>query len=250
MAVAKQAIPAMRAADPNCTIVGPAVESIESPAQSWLTTCFQQGLLNLVDAVSVQPYRSASPETAVNDYAAVKSLITEYHRHGSIPIVSSEWGYSATTVTAQTQGDYLARMYLVNLSQGIPLSIWYDWKNDGTDPNNNEQNFGTVTADYVPKAAYAEMQLLTHSLEGESFYQQLNDGNSDDWLLIFRTVSGQQTLAAWTAGIAHTITVPTWGSLNLTSTPLYVNPVAEPDAGALLATGLIGVLAYGWWKRR
>ena len=56
----------------------------------------------------------------------------------TLPIVSSEWGYSTGTVgtaytpvaTAQLQGDYLARMMLVNLSQGIPLSIWYDWKND------------------------------------------------------------------------------------------------------------------------
>ena len=46
--------------------------------------------------------------------------------------------------TAQLQGDYLARSWLVNLSQSIPLSIWYDWKNDGTDPTDPEDNFGTV----------------------------------------------------------------------------------------------------------
>ena len=30
-------------------------------------------------------------------------------------------------ITAQVQGDYLARMMLVNISQGIVLSNWYDF---------------------------------------------------------------------------------------------------------------------------
>jgi polysaccharide biosynthesis protein PslG len=41
------------------------------------------------------------------------------------------------------------------LLNGIPLSIWYDWKNDGRDPDDGEQNFGTVTDDLQPKPAYA-----------------------------------------------------------------------------------------------
>ena len=41
---------------------------------------------------------------------------------------------AGTMVTAQTQGDYLARIFLVNLSQGIPLSFWYDWRSNGPAP--------------------------------------------------------------------------------------------------------------------
>ena len=73
MAMVKQAIPAMRTADPNCTIVGPALAGIDT---SFLTTCCQQGLLNLVDAVSVHPYRWSptveNPETLVSDYSIHK----------------------------------------------------------------------------------------------------------------------------------------------------------------------------------
>ena len=74
-------------------------------------------------------------------------MIHTYHPNGTMPIVSSEWGYSTAMpgITAQLQGDYLARTFLINISQGIVQSNWYDFANDGTDPNNMEDNFGTMT---------------------------------------------------------------------------------------------------------
>ena len=85
-----------------------------------------------------------------------------------------------------------------------------------------------VETDLTPKPAYNEIQLLTHSLSGETYNSKLSDGNSSDWLLVFQTPSGQQTLAAWTTGSAHTVTVSGWGTLHLTSTPFYVNPTLLP----------------------
>ena len=123
-ALVKKASPAIRAADPTAAILAPALSNTDSTARTWLQSCFQDGLLNYVDAVSVHPYSASTPEAVVPDYAAINSLITQYHPSGSIPIVSSEWGWSTTQVTAQQQGDYLARMFLVNFSQGIPLSCW------------------------------------------------------------------------------------------------------------------------------
>ena len=55
---------------------------------------------------------------------------------------------------------------LANLLNNVPLSIWYDWKNDGTDANDAEHNFGTVFPDLQPKPAYRAMQTLTHELSG------------------------------------------------------------------------------------
>ena len=71
MALANKAIPAMRAADPNCTIVAPAFANMTGNT-SWLTTCFQKGLLNLVDGVSVHPYQS-TPEAVVSIYGTWES---------------------------------------------------------------------------------------------------------------------------------------------------------------------------------
>ena len=94
MALAQQVIPAMRQADSGCTIVAPALSGITSVTNtSYLQSCIQQGLLNLVDAVSVHPYRATNPETVVSDYAAVRTMMQTYGGK-TMPIVSSEWGYS------------------------------------------------------------------------------------------------------------------------------------------------------------
>jgi hypothetical protein len=110
-------------------------------------------------------------------------------------------------------------MYLINLSQGIPISIWYDWIDDGTDPTDSEDNYGTVTTNYTPKPAYQEMQLLTSNLQGLSYARQLPSA-SGDYLLAFSSGS-QETVAAWTTGSSHSVTV--FGqSVTISSTPLYV----------------------------
>ena len=83
------------------------------------------------------------------------------------------------------------------------------------------------------------MQLLTRSLNGETFTSKLNDHNSNDWLLVF-TGGGHTTLAAWTTGSSHTVTVSGWGTLHLTSTPFYVNPTLLPGDANL--DGTVNVL--------
>jgi polysaccharide biosynthesis protein PslG len=161
-------------------------------------------------------------------------MIRKHHPNGDLPILSSEWGWHVgqgglrPTPTPEKQGDFLARSFLVNLSQNIPLSIWYDWKNDGRDPKEGEHNFGTVTADREPKPAYKEMQRLAAALKGKTFAKRLASPSpsqpENDWLLVFASTDGQQTLAAWTTGDLRDVVVPGWSTLHLTSTPLYVSP--------------------------
>ena len=216
--------------------MGPSVSWIDTSYNGFLRPCISGGILNYVDALSVHPYREYTtqppdiPETVANgdsySYAAVRNLMQTYG-HKTLPLAATEWGYSSSYpgMTDQIQGDYLARMFLVNMSQNIPLTTYYDWSNDGWDPTVPAENYGMVTAyaNLVPKPAYWECQLLTSSLKGETFSKRLNDGNTNDWLLVF-SGGGHTTLAAWTTGTADTPIVPGWGTLHLTSTPYYVNP--------------------------
>lgn len=254
MALANQAIPEMRKTDPRCTIVAPALSTSGSASEvnyftdtAFLDVCFgygrshpgQKGLLDLVDALSVHPYRSYphGPETVPPQYELFRSLMRQHGK--TLPLVAAEWGYSTGTKnsaftpvpTAEVQGNYLARMCLVNLSQRIPLTIWYDWKDDGcaaqpNEPIEYEWAFGMTTMSDVKKPAYRAMQLLTKSLRGTTFSSRLPSA-PNDWLLAFKTVDGRQTLAAWTTGDAHTVHVAPWGCLNLTPIPSYTNPVPE-----------------------
>ena len=113
----------------------------------------------------------------------------------------------------------------------------------------------------MPTPAYNELQLLTKSLRGETFSTRLTSGfglnSSSDWVLEFTAPNGQETLAAWTTGSAHTAHVyfmSRWTQLNLTSTPFYVNPSTVPEPGTiplLLMAGGLFSLVYRrrvWWR--
>ena len=165
MALAKATLPGSSPADPQATIIAPATATID---MRFLEVCFQRGLLELVDGVSVHPYRGGPPETVAGEYERLRALVARYAPKGkrNIPILSGEWGYTVTEMPPEKQGQYLLRQFLVNLLNGVPLSIWYDWHDDGQNSKDVEHNFGTVTWDYKPKPAYHAAQTLIKELRG------------------------------------------------------------------------------------
>ena len=119
--------------------------------------------------MSVHPYRSSSPESVEEDWTALEKLIAQYAPpEKSIYLISSEWGYSSQTggLSATMQADYAVRQYLINIASSANLSIWYDWKNDGSNRTYNEDNFGTVHQNLQPKAAYKAIEKVAKLLHG------------------------------------------------------------------------------------
>ena len=198
---------AMREAEPQAAIIGPASSGF--PWQ-FLETFLKSGMLESLDAVSVHPYRNphSPPETAASDYQKLRALIERYappSKKDRIPILSGEWGYSTFKrgVSLETQAAFAARQQLANLLNGVPLSIWYDWKNDGADLNENEHNFGTVLPDLTPKPAYVAIQTLTGELAGYRIARRLAVPSDKDYVLLCTNQAGEQELAAWTLGEPH-----------------------------------------------
>jgi len=226
MALAKAVFPAIREADPGALRVAPATSGI---AFDFLEECFRQGLLQLVDGVTVHPYRQDSPETVAPDYERLRALIARYRPdRPDIPILSGEWGYSSVwnDFDAQRQGQYLPRQFLINVSLGVPLSIWYDWHDDGPNPKESEHHFGTVTLDYKPKPAYRAMQRLVRALRGMRFVKRIESA-PDDYLLLFSD-GARWTVAAWTIAAPHELELIPGRKVFLTGDPRYL---AVPKGG-------------------
>jgi hypothetical protein len=208
---------ALRENTPDATYIGPAGAMI---GLGFLKECFAAGLLNYWDAVSVHPYRQRVPESTATEYAELRKLIATYAPKGkSIPIIAGEWGYSGTWLwpgmSNTLQANLLAREFLSDLAEGVPLTIWYDWRNDGTDPNNQEANFGLVEFPYQkgrgpvfkPKPAYFALQTLARALSGYRFSKRFAIGGPQDYILLF-TRAQEQRLVIWTAAWQpHQITI-------------------------------------------
>ena len=217
---------AFRSEVPNEKLIGPALSEIDS---SFLEECFKAGLLDYWSAVSVHPYRHDDPETVALDYCRLRKLIQRYRSgspsstnssltKGQIRIISGEWGYSSAlrNMTEEKQGALLARQMLTNVANEIPISIWYDWRDDGSDPNDPEHHFGLVRNTYQPgrdqvyepKPAYRAAKTFSEYFDAYVFEQRLPVGRDDDYVLVFGK-GGDRRLAAWTtSATVHRINIP------------------------------------------
>jgi hypothetical protein len=207
--LAVAACKAIRAAEPGATIIGPASSSFP---WKFLENFLESGVLEYLDAVSVHPYRDyhRGPETAAADYVRLRELIDRFApeaKRGRIPILSGEWGYATHKkgVSLETQAAFAVRQQLSNLLNGVPLSIWYDWRDDGPDSAEREHNFGTVTMELKPKPAYLALQRFSRELSGYRVVRRLSLESEDDYVIVCANAAGKQKLAAWTLGEPRTI---------------------------------------------
>ena len=79
--------------------------------------------------------------------------------------------------------------------------------NDGSNPNEKEENWGTVWPDLKPKPAYVALKTMTHELAGYRIGRRLPVGNERDYVLVCADATGGQKLAAWTTGEPHSVSV-------------------------------------------
>ena len=208
---------AIHAAAPHELYCGPGTSQIDLP---FIEECFKAGLLQYWSAVTVHPYRQTGPETVTPEYYRLRRLIARYAPPGkTIPIISGEWGYSSVwhKMDAARQGKMLPRQWLINLANDIPLSIWYDWHDDGQDPKEPEHHFGTVENPfhahrdpvYDPKPAYRAATTLARALAGCRYNKRLAVGGPDDYVFLLTGRNAQPRLAVWTTMAApRVLTIP------------------------------------------
>ena len=233
---------AIKAAAPGEIYIGPATSGMDF---GFLEACFKSGLLNYWSAVSVHPYRGQPPETVSADYRRLRLLIAKYAPKGkSVPILSGEWGYSAVWhgMDEATQGRMLARQWLTNLMNRIPVSIWYDWHDDGPDPREPEHHFGTVRYPYregqqpvyEPKPAYHAAETLTSNLSGFVFNKRLDVRNPDDYVLLFSRGNDVRLVVWTTSSQKHPVRIPASdGTFRLVNVTGGVHGFGQSTSGTL-----------------
>jgi hypothetical protein len=191
-------VSAIRRADPKAVIVAPAT----GLDWAYLEALFEKGMLEYVDGVSVHPYQFLDPpEGVVSGYDKLRNLIARYAPpEKSIPIVSSEWGYSSVTHDLRDvedlQARYLPRQFLVNIWQNIPIQAWFIWRRPGGEPETPK--YAIVTPDGTPTKAYYAAKTLMSTLDGYRFVQRLPMKSEQDYVLLFSNCR-QYALAVWTA---------------------------------------------------
>jgi polysaccharide biosynthesis protein PslG len=223
MALARATADAIRRTQPDAAIIGPALghkvgEQVLDLA--FLQTCLDNGLADLVDAVSIHPY--VDPEVVAPDYDKVQAMVDAAAGGRLLPVMSTEWGFATNDfVSDDLQADVLVRMFLINLSLGVPLSIAYlavDRTEDYVPME--ERTYGIARGDHTPKAAFHALREMNARLKGVRFREALPTAPSDVALTF--EGEGRRWVVVWTAGDPHEAEVA-GRTVQLTSRPVYLD---------------------------
>lgn len=160
------------------------------------------------------------PEEWIPRHAALRKLIDSYKpTNKEIPIICSEWGQTdiAPGFNMDEQAKWLVRQYLVTIGTQSPVTIWYDWHDDGNNATYTEDHFGTVKYPYIatryppydPKPAYFAMQFFANVFS-DTHLNKIIFNNNGHYVYQFTSESSHKSsLIAWTDSKRNsTIMVP------------------------------------------
>jgi len=204
VALVKKAVPAMRAADPNCYILGGSVSCLWRDSFRWIDEAFQQGLLNTgISALSVHPYGFPRPELCMEGgrpdegYALLREKMAKAGAPKDFPVVNTEVGYSTgdrpvgpRNVAPEHQAMLLVRTYLVDQMCGIRMTTWYNWDGDG----GHEVRGGGAAG----RPVYRACKNMVAELTGYRFVERLRVGSNLDYVLAFENAAKRRKIVAWT----------------------------------------------------
>ncbi|GAA1148566.1 hypothetical protein GCM10009630_53790 [Kribbella jejuensis] len=249
LALLKATYPKLKANHPGLTIVGGGDTDVTQ--QAWFQQFCQLGGLKYLDVVSVHPYNYLNaPESLGTFIDQVRATIRQYNGGVDKPVWITEAGWytgagSAAPVSEPTQAMYMAREMLNVPGHDVDRFYMYDFKNDGTNPAAQENNFGLIhnEADalgaYTPKPSYVAYATAARQLRGATFLGKEYPGNGliDQ---VYAAGDGTPFRAIWAAsGSNTTVTVNATGPVQVTS--LYgLTTTQTPNANGQI-TVTVGV---------
>jgi hypothetical protein len=231
--VYRQIAAAIKSARPDIQIVVGAMSSLSWPqAVQWMQAAAEKGVLEFADAIAVHPYNTTAPPEVDPYY---KGAVAGDPRHlekavhafwdmiegmnrGKRPLklYYTELGYStapkglAAIGSPEKQADYLSRLMMLHQDlrlRGIPLEalFWYDLKDDGTNPSNEQHNYGLLNYDLsFRKPAFYAYQSISR------FFSNTADFASVDLEVKVTDHASATKIMTWRRTADAALVIPFW----------------------------------------
>jgi polysaccharide biosynthesis protein PslG len=213
--------PAVKAIDPSAVFIAGAIAGRDL---NWLSAMLSAGALGSFDALSIHPYNFDQPvrtsDAWAQDMLATEDMIHRYTGGRDLPLYITEMGWptysGANGISPQEAATNLAQMFLLARTMKFLNGIWwYDFRDDGWDASNKENDFGLVRPDLTPKAAFAALKTVAPVVRDASRVEYLSTGGPSLHALRFRLRGDMQVLALWNVNRAGPIRVRVTGSTAL-----------------------------------
>jgi hypothetical protein len=207
--LASTACLAMRDVAPGAKIAGPAAAGMpglrDRLSVGLIATVLRSPASSCFDAISVHSYRMEPnkppkiPESVMRDNEASLAFISEHTREGRppLPLICSEWGFSSLQVTPDQQADYVLRTHLSNLLSGVPVTIWYEWRDSMPGAADSEAHYGLLDYDGKDKPATQVVRTILPLIRDDVIEHRIPVADPRDYVLLLRHLDNQHALLFW-----------------------------------------------------
>jgi hypothetical protein len=138
--LAGEACRSIKSADPQAKVIGGAGASLPNAVMAEPVNIYgamaANNAISCLDAISGHAYRmgqnyaSPDPDSIAADLRQSSTyLYNTLQVPGTKPFHVTEWGYPTSLIDPELQVAYLMRGVLTNAAQGVPLTVWYEWRN-------------------------------------------------------------------------------------------------------------------------
>lgn len=161
---------AAKRGNPRCTVIAPGLAGPTGGPDSFLDALLGLGLPHWCDAISIHPYRQATPEDSdlVGDLEHIVRLAEANGGRRRLWWTENCWTtHLPGGSTERRQALMLARAYALGLgSDQMERFIWFRLHDNGPDRFYTEYNYGLCYPDLTPKPAWFAHRTTAMLLEG------------------------------------------------------------------------------------
>lgn len=196
-------IDAIKSGAPQHQVILPSIQRTDSVGEKFLWGVFaaRPELLTKANYVSIHTYGPQSgagpyhPEYKASEIVTLRSKFWSQFKTSPSWVVS-EFGWHTVgggSVSQANQGIYVPRLILINMQIGIPLTIYYAWRDAPSEVGKSEP--GLLSIDFKPRTGYMAMKSLIDNLRGYSLVRSLTTGTTHAQL--WRAPGLPDKIAAW-----------------------------------------------------
>jgi len=129
---------------PGAIVTTPAPTWHTVEPYQWLQTYLDLGGGKFADVIAFHGYVGVAPESLTGELERIRRVAKNNDVDKPIWDTESSWGIDSKLPDANAQSAFLARSYILHVSQGVHRFYWYAW--DGSDGNTtiSDRSWGTL----------------------------------------------------------------------------------------------------------
>jgi hypothetical protein len=153
--MAQRACRIIKSEQPDAIVLTPSPTWSRGSPSQWFEQYFAAGGGKFADIIAFHGYVGPQPEGLTGELERIRAAAQDHGVNKPIWDTESSWGIDAHLPDAANRAAFLARSYILHVSQGVHRFYWYAW--DGSDGGQTppNQSWGTLWSSREPDTSQA-----------------------------------------------------------------------------------------------